>query len=115
LAGATASPSMIADPVQICHASSAIFLNRVVQSTAPGVDLQEMDLNAIAIEFDFVEPTVAAGHLVDGARERRFEEVRKGSLDADDRRLFPLKRHHLRSIGITSSTSDLVVLLRTFS
>jgi hypothetical protein len=80
LAGATASPSMIADPVQICHASSAIFLNRVVQSTAPGVDLREMDLNAIAIEFDFVEPTVAAGHLVDGARERRFEEVRKGAL-----------------------------------
>jgi hypothetical protein len=32
VAGTTTSPSMIVDPALMCQASSAIFLNRLVQS-----------------------------------------------------------------------------------
>ena len=54
-----------------------------------------MQLDAVAIEFDFMKPTVAAGHLLDRSRLRGLDEPRIGRLGADRRRLFALERHGL--------------------
>ncbi|MGY3696081.1 hypothetical protein ACVIGA_006161 [Bradyrhizobium sp. USDA 3240] len=64
---------------------------RPVAATA-GVDIHlfmgEVDLDAIAIEFDLVHPAFAAGHPVDRRSQCRRNEARKQRLDADRRRLF---------------------------
>ena len=62
-AGTTTSPSTIADPALTCQASEAIFLKRFVRHCAAGEDLHrgvsEMNLDAVAIELDFMKPAVA--------------------------------------------------------
>ena len=78
---------MIADPALMCHASAAIFLEALGPViAAPGEHLdrlvREMDLHPVAVEFDFVDPAVAAGHLVDGSREGGLDETGEGRLNA---------------------------------
>ena len=89
---------MIADPALMCHASSAIFLKRFVQSLPRRVEnldavINEMDLHPVAVEFDFVQPALAARNFVDRGRQRRFNEAGVGRLDPDRCRLFTLKSH----------------------
>jgi hypothetical protein len=52
-----------------------------------------MDLNAIAIELDLVNPAFPTRHLVNQRRQRRFNEAGIGGLDATDWRLWPGVRH----------------------
>ena len=51
------------------------------------------DLDAVAVELDFVEPTLAGRHFFDRRRQRRLDEARKGTLDADGWRLVALEGH----------------------
>jgi hypothetical protein len=59
--------------------------------SAAGVDLHrfinEMHLDPIAIELDFVNPASAGGHFVDRGCERWLDESGEGCLDADRSRL----------------------------
>jgi hypothetical protein len=52
----------------------------------PGEDrdcrVLDMDLHAITVEFDFVQPTLAARCLVDGRCECRFDEAGVGCFGA---------------------------------
>jgi hypothetical protein len=64
--------------------------------TAPGENLNlvgEMDLHSIAIEFDFVYPAFAAGHILDRCREGGLDEGGEGHLHADGRRVPMLEGH----------------------
>src|ERR1700730_15541132 len=58
---------------------------------APREDLDlvvgEMDLHSIAVEFDFVNPSLARGHLIDCGCKCRFNEAWIGGLGATVRRL----------------------------
>jgi hypothetical protein len=52
--GTTTSPSMIADPAPMCHASSAILRKRFVQSLPRRVldgFVRQMNLDPVAVEF----------------------------------------------------------------
>jgi hypothetical protein len=71
-AGTTTSPSMIADPALMFQASAAIF--------------PEMDLNAIAVELDLMDPTFARRYLVNRRGQSGFDEAGIVSFDA---RLWP--------------------------
>jgi hypothetical protein len=55
--------------------------------------VNDVHLDAIAIELDFVEPTLAAGHLLDRRRQRRFDEARITTLGADGWLIFALEGH----------------------
>jgi hypothetical protein len=54
---------------------------------APGKDLHrfidEMDLHPVAVELDFVKPSLAGRDPLDGSRERGFNEARKRGLRAN--------------------------------
>ena len=89
---------MITEPALMCQASSAIFLNRLVQSLPPAGEyfyrrVSQMDLNPVAVELDFMNPTGAGRYLLDRAGQRRLDKAGIGRLDADGRWFFPLKRH----------------------
>ena len=64
---------------------------------APGEDLDrlvgQVDLDAVAVELDFVNPALAGRHLLDRGRQGRLDEAGQWRLDADGRRFFTLKRH----------------------
>ena len=80
---------------------------------ATGEDLHrgvsEMNLHAVAVELDLVDPPVAGWDLIDRRRQLRFDEPRVGRLDADRRRLSPLERHssklHATRCGFKPSQS----------
>ena len=82
----TTSPSMIAEPAAICQASSATLRKRLVQSWPRRVKTltayNEVHLHAIAVELDFVDPSLAAGDLVDRCRKGRLNEARTVRFDA---------------------------------
>jgi hypothetical protein len=65
--------------------------------TAAGEDLDrlvgEVDLHAVAVELDFVDPAGAGRHLLDGCGQGGFDESGQGRLDADRLRFLALKRH----------------------
>lgn len=56
----------------------------------------DMELDAIAIELDLMDPAVAGRHLLDRRRQRGLDETGEGRLRADHRRFFALKRHAQR-------------------
>jgi hypothetical protein len=59
-----------------------------------------MDLDAVAVELNLVNPAVAGRHLADRRRQGRLDETREGRLDADRRGLFTLKRRpYVKRIG----------------
>ena len=64
---------------------------------APCEDLDgfvgEMDLHAVAVELDFVNPSLAGWHAVGRGGESRRDEAGQGRLDAERFRLFPLEGH----------------------
>jgi hypothetical protein len=64
---------------------------------APGEHLDlgvgEMDLDAIAVELDLVDPAIAAGRLVDRGCKRGLDKARERRLDADRRGLLALECH----------------------
>ena len=53
----------------------------------------EMDLDAVAVELDFVNPAGPARHLLDRAGQGRLNEARQRRLDANRCRFSTLKRH----------------------
>ena len=57
--------------------------------------VNDVDLNAVAIELDLVQPAVAAGHLLDRRCQCRLDKARVEGLGADHRRLFALGRAQL--------------------
>jgi hypothetical protein len=65
--------------------------------TAPREDLDrlvgEMDLHAVAVELDFVNPAGAGRYLFDRGGQGRFDEAGERRLDADGRQFSTLKRH----------------------
>jgi hypothetical protein len=90
-AGTTTSPSMMAEPAADVPGVAGDLLEAVrpVVATA-GEDLDcgipEMDLDAVAVELDFMNPARAGRDLLDRRRQRRFDEVGHHGLDADRRR-----------------------------
>jgi hypothetical protein len=82
----------MAKPALMCQASSATFLKRLVQSLPrPGENLDglvhQVNLDAVAVEFDLVDPAIAGRHLLDRCRQRGLDESGEGRLHADRRRL----------------------------
>jgi hypothetical protein len=69
--------------------------------TPPGEYLDgvvmDVELDAIAVELDLVDPAIAARHSVDRTRQRRLDESGEGRLHANRRRLLALKRHAANS------------------
>jgi hypothetical protein len=63
---------------------------------AAGEDLHllvgQVDLDAVAVELDFVNPSLAGRHLLDRGCQGRFDEAGEGRLGADRRRFSTLKR-----------------------
>lgn len=53
----------------------------------------QVDLNAVAVELDFVNPSLSGRHLFDRGCQDRFDEAGEGRLYADRRRFSTLKRH----------------------
>jgi hypothetical protein len=53
----------------------------------------EMDLNAVSVELDLMNPALTARRFRDRCGESRLDEARKWCLCADRRRLFALERH----------------------
>jgi hypothetical protein len=53
----------------------------------------DVQLDAVAVELDLVNPAIAGRHLVARGRQRGFDETGEGRLHADRRRLLALKRH----------------------
>jgi hypothetical protein len=51
-----------------------------------------VELDAVAVELDFVDPALTFWHLLDRGRQRQLDEAGVRRLDADCRRLFALKR-----------------------
>lgn len=64
---------------------------------APGEDRRrlvgQMDLNTVAVEFDFVNPAGPRRHPVDRGCQGGLDEAGQGRLEADRLGLFTLKRH----------------------
>ena len=89
-AGTTISPSMIALPALMCQASAATFLKRLVDAHLGVLDVH---LNAIAVEFDLVKPSLTGRHPLDRGGQCRFDKAGEVRLDAYCRRPFTLKRH----------------------
>jgi hypothetical protein len=52
-----------------------------------------VNLDAVAIELDFVEPTVAVGHLLDRGGQRRLDEARVWTFGANRWRLLASEGH----------------------
>src|SRR5438309_11317628 len=97
-AGTTISPSTMALPALIRWASAAILLEApgpVIAAASEYLDVVIVDvqLDAVAVEFDLVNPTVTGRHLVARGRQRGLDESGEGRLHADRRRLPTLKRH----------------------
>jgi hypothetical protein len=68
--------SMIAEDALIRKASPAIFLKRygpVVTAAEENLDIlmRQAELDAVAIELDFVDPPIPGRHFNDGGRQRR--------------------------------------------
>jgi hypothetical protein len=65
--------------------------------SAPGKDphgfVCQMDLDAVAVKLDFVNPAGAARHLLDRGGQGRLDEARQRRLDANRRRFSTLKCH----------------------
>jgi hypothetical protein len=65
--------------------------------TAPRENLHrfvgEVDLHPVAIELDFMDPSLAGRHAVDRGRQGRLDEAGEGRLDAQRFRLFSLEGH----------------------
>src|SRR4029077_10272308 len=57
--------------------------------------VSEMNLNAVAVELDLVDPPGVGWDPIDRRRQLRFDEPRIRRLDADRRGLFALERHTL--------------------
>jgi hypothetical protein len=62
---------MMADPTLISRHHPAIFLNRLVQSLPrlvkdPDVLVGDVELDAVPIELDLMEPALTVGHLLGG-------------------------------------------------
>jgi hypothetical protein len=107
--GTTTSPSMIAEHALMCHASSAIFRKRLVQSLPrreKTLIIHEVVLHPVTVELDFVKPTIAGRDLLDGYRERGFNEAGERCLGADGGRLLTLERH-----GYTKRVGQLNVVV----
>ena len=70
---------------------------------APGKNLNviidDVQLNAIAVEFDFVNPTFAARDTLDLRRYGRADKSWIGRLDTNRGLLLTLKRHQADHIG----------------
>ena len=64
---------------------------------AAGEDLDgivmDVQLHAVAVELDLVDPAIAGWHFLDRRRQRGLDESGEGRLHADCRRLLALKRH----------------------
>jgi hypothetical protein len=62
---------------------------------APGEDFDrlvgQMDLDPVAVEFDFVDPARPGRHLLDRRSQSGLDEAREGRLDADRRRFSTLE------------------------
>jgi hypothetical protein len=48
-----------------------------------------MDLDAVAVEFDLVDPAIAAGDFADRGRQSRFNEAGGRAFDTTGWRLWP--------------------------
>jgi hypothetical protein len=59
----------------------------------PDVVVGDVELNAVAIELDLMEPALAARHLLDEGRERGFDEAGEFGLRADGGWLLTLEGH----------------------
>jgi hypothetical protein len=57
--------------------------------------IRQVELHAVTIELDLVDPASAGRHLFDRGSQRRLDESGEGRFDADCRGLFALKRHPL--------------------
>ncbi|HEY7423123.1 MAG TPA: hypothetical protein VH682_02665 [Gemmataceae bacterium] len=53
----------------------------------------QVNLNAVAVELDFVNPARSGRHFIDRGSQRWLDESGQWSLAANRRRLLPLKRH----------------------
>src|SRR3954469_875909 len=71
----------------------------------PDLGIAEMDLDAVAVEFDFVNPPVAPRNLVDRAGQRRFDESGVRGLEADRRGFPALRRHYATPPPKTGATA----------
>ena len=74
----------------MCQASWATFLKRWVQSWPRRVKILhrlvgQVDLDPVAVELDFVNPSLAGRHLLDRGRQGRLDEAGQRRLDADGR------------------------------
>jgi hypothetical protein len=78
-AGTTISPSMIAELALIRKASLAIFLSRRSSRSLAGEHrgalVRDVELDAVAVELDLMNPSLARQHLVDRGRQRRRNEA----------------------------------------
>jgi hypothetical protein len=54
----------------------------------------DVELDAIAVELDFMDPALAGRHFLDRGGQRRLDESGEGRFHADRRRLLALKRHN---------------------
>ncbi|MGY4299900.1 hypothetical protein ACVWXN_007995 [Bradyrhizobium sp. i1.4.4] len=65
--------------------------------SAPGENLRrlvgQVDLDPVAVELDFVNPSPAGRHPLDRGGQGRFDEAGQRRLHADCRGSFTLKRH----------------------
>jgi hypothetical protein len=68
-------------------------------STQPGEHLDlsvgEVNVDAVAIELDLVDPPIAARSFLDRGCQRRLNETGEGRLDADRHGFLALERHGL--------------------
>jgi hypothetical protein len=77
-----------------------IIINRELDDVLPpaGEDLYgvvvDLELDAIAVELDFMDPPIAGRHFLDRGRQRGLDESGEGRLRANCRSLFALKRHN---------------------
>src|ERR1700682_4700248 len=84
-------------------------ISPIIAATGKDFDccVSEMDLNAVAVELDFVNPAVAGRHLVDRRRQLRFDESGERRLDADRGRFFTQVSHdHTRPSGSGSGSGS---------
>jgi hypothetical protein len=105
-AGTTISPSTMAEPALMCQASSATFLKTlgpIVAAAGENLDglVHQVNLDAVAVEFDLMDPAIAGRHFLDRRRQCRFDESGEGRFHADCRWLLTLKRHGTNSTNKT--------------